>query len=64
MKALASCLRAEGGWYADLRVGDERVIVFAGRVYRYARGDAAVSAEARAHGRSMGVPEHQLDWQH
>ncbi|MFC1437574.1 hypothetical protein ABUW04_04825 [Streptacidiphilus sp. N1-10] len=62
-EALAGCLRAEGGWYADLRVGDQRVIVFAGTVYRYARGDTAVRAQARAHGRSVGVPEHQLDWQ-
>ena len=61
-EALASNLLADGGWYADLRVGDERVIVFAGRVFRYRRGDTVVRAEAQAHGRSVGVPGHQLDW--
>jgi hypothetical protein len=33
-----------------------------GRVFRYPRGDSAGRAQAAAYGRSVGVPENQLDW--
>ncbi|MFF4055971.1 hypothetical protein ACFYZ8_14545 [Streptomyces sp. NPDC001668] len=60
--ALADALDPELGWYADFVAGDERVVVFAGKVFRYRRGDEAGRAEAVAYGRSTGTPEHQLDW--
>jgi hypothetical protein len=56
-------LDRSNGWYADFSVGDERVVVFAGQVFRYRRGDKAGRAEAVAYGRSVGTPEHQLDWE-
>lgn len=61
-QALAGVLAPELGWYADFVAGDERVVVFADKVFRYRRGDAAGRAEAVAYGRSVGTPEHQLDW--
>jgi hypothetical protein len=61
-RALADVLLADGGWYCDFRAGHDRVVIFAGKVFRYRRGDAAGRADAEAHGRSVGVPEHQLDW--
>jgi hypothetical protein len=61
-EALARALLAEGGWYADFRVGAEHVVVYADRVFRYHRGDKAARAAAEEHGRSLGVPPHQLDW--
>ena len=61
-RALADVLEPVGGWYADFVVGEERVVVFAGKVFRYRRGDEAGRAEAVAHGRAVGTPEHQLDW--
>lgn len=61
-KSLAGSLLTEGGWYADFTVQDEHVVVFADRVFRYPRGDEAGRAEAAAYGRSVGVPDHQLDW--
>jgi hypothetical protein len=61
--ALAAALEPTHGWYADFTAGDERVVVFAGKVFRYRRGDRAGRAEAIAHGRSVGTPEHQLDWE-
>jgi hypothetical protein len=61
--AFAEALEPENGWYADFTAGDERVVVFAGKVFRYRRGDDAGRAEAIAHGRSVGTPEHQLDWE-
>lgn len=61
-ESLARSLLAEGGWYADFRAGDDHVVVFAGKVFRYQRGDQDGRAEAMDYGRTMGVPEHQLDW--
>lgn len=60
--ALAEALEPANGWYADFTAGDERVVVFAGKVFRYRRGDQAGRAEAVAYGRTVGTPEHQLDW--
>jgi hypothetical protein len=59
---LASALEREGGWYADFSVGNEHVVVYAGRVFRYLKGDQSGRAAAQQHGRTMGVPERQLDW--
>jgi hypothetical protein len=61
-QAFAEALEPADGWYADFVAGDERVVVFAGKVFRYRRGDEAGRAEAVAYGRSVGTPEHQLDW--
>ncbi|GAA2901528.1 hypothetical protein Acy02nite_82880 [Actinoplanes cyaneus] len=60
--ALSAGLSAEGGWYADFRSGGEHVVVFAGRIFRYAVGDVAGRDEAVAYGRAVGVPDAQLDW--
>lgn len=52
----------DGPWYVDFRSDREVYVVFPGRVFRYPRGDEAGRAEAIAHGRSIGIPEGQLDW--
>jgi hypothetical protein len=59
---LADVLVAEGGWYADFGVGDDHVVVFAGKVFRYRKGDEAGRAEATEYGLSVGCPADQLDW--
>jgi hypothetical protein len=60
---LAEVLIAEGGWYANFSVGDEQVVVvFAGKVFRYRKGDEAGRAEATRYGLSVGCPADQLDW--
>jgi hypothetical protein len=61
-QALAASLDPVGGWYADFRDGDDHVVVFAGKIFRYGPGDRETYAAAVAHGRQVGVPEHQLDW--
>jgi hypothetical protein len=53
---------APGPWYCDLASDRETVVVFAGRTFRYPRGDHSGRAAAEAHARSVGVPESQLDW--
>jgi hypothetical protein len=52
----------EPGWYTDFRTPKETWVVYSGRIFRYPRGDTSGRAEAAAHGRSLGVPEDQLDW--
>jgi hypothetical protein len=51
-----------GGWYCDFRSDKETFVVFANRVFRYARGDRSGRAEAEGYARSVGVPEAQIDW--
>jgi hypothetical protein len=60
--ALSRSMEASGGWYCDFRTNQETFVVFADRIFRYPRGDADGRAEAEAYGRSVGVPEAQLDW--
>jgi hypothetical protein len=62
VEALSRSLDPSGGWYCDFRTAEETFVVFAGRAFRYVRGDVQVRAEAEAYGRSVGVPEVQLDW--
>lgn len=59
---LADVLIAEGGWFADFSVGEEHVVVFAGKVFRYRNGDQAGRAQATEYGLSVGCPADQLDW--
>lgn len=60
--ALADVLDEHGGWYSHFNVNGETFVIFARRIFRYPSGDAAKRAEAAEYGRSMGVPEPQLDW--
>jgi hypothetical protein len=59
--ALAKVLDAQG-WYADLHTGERSFVVFAGRVFAYARADGQGRAQAEAYARAHGVPEAQIDW--
>lgn len=60
--ALAEALEANGGWYADFHSDAEVIVVFAGHVFRYRRGDDTERARVANYARSVGVPEEQLDW--
>ncbi|MGW4719154.1 hypothetical protein [Nocardia sp. NPDC004260] len=51
-----------GPSYIDFHTADTTFVVFAGRVFRYAPGDAEARSLAVAHGREVGVSEDQLDW--
>jgi len=59
---LERSLEREGGWYCDFRNEHDTFVVFADRTFRYARGDESGRAAASEYGRSLGVPEAQLDW--
>jgi hypothetical protein len=59
---LSGLLQPRGGWYCDFRSADEVFVVFSDQIFRYPRGDRAARAQAEDYGRSVGVPETQLDW--
>jgi hypothetical protein len=59
---LLGALETTGAWYADFHSDTEVTVVFAGRVFRYHRGDKAERAKVEDYARSLGVPEAQLDW--
>jgi hypothetical protein len=50
------------GWYADLRTDDRSFVVFARRVFAYARADARGREQAEAYAHAQGVPAEQVDW--
>lgn len=57
---LAAAL-ANGPWFADFVLGDVRHVVFAGRRFAIHAGDREQRELAQAYGRSVGVPQAQLD---
>jgi hypothetical protein len=54
--------QSAGGWYCDFRSETETFVVFAGRTFRYQRGDATGRAATATYASSVGVPAAQLDW--
>jgi hypothetical protein len=58
---LAESLLAPG-WYVNWNSDAEATVVYPGKIFRYPRGDADGRRAAQEHGRSVGVPEPQLDW--
>ena len=63
--SLASTLATwldEPGWYANFSTLTETFVIYPHRVFHYPRHDERGRAKARAHGRTLGVPEPQLDW--
>ena len=53
----------EPGWYANWATEDEMTVVYADCIFRYRRGDRDGLEAAKDHGRQLGVPEPQLDWE-
>ncbi len=49
------------GWYVNFQSPGKMFVVFPGRIFRYRRSDEAARAKAQAYGRSLGIPEPQLD---
>jgi hypothetical protein len=50
------------GWYIDARQGDEVIVIFPNRIFRYQRGDQAGKTEAQNYALSIGIPPSQVDW--
>ena len=50
------------GWYIDARLGDEVIVIFPDRIFRYRHSDQTGKAEAQAYALTIGVPPSQIDW--
>ncbi|MFF0546408.1 hypothetical protein ACWEVD_04765 [Nocardia thailandica] len=60
-EVFAKALRP-GPWYIDFHSEATTYVVFAGKAFRYATGDAEGRGLVVNHARAVGVPEQQLDW--
>jgi hypothetical protein len=61
-RSLAETLLSECGWYADFSVGNDHVVVFADRVFRYEHGDLKERRKIEEFAATVGVPLQQMDW--
>lgn len=59
-EALSRAMRP--AWYANFSTETHVYVMFEDRVFKYAKGDAQVRAEAQAYAVSVGIPESQVDW--
>lgn len=53
---------SHGAWYADFKNDQTHYVVFPQRIFRIPRAAPAAYEEAKEHGRRLGIPEHQLDF--
>jgi len=49
-------------WYINASTEMHVYVVFPNRVFKYLKGDIIQRQAAKAHGLSLGIPDHQLDW--
>jgi hypothetical protein len=49
-------------WYANLSDDDTEYVVFYKKIFTHKKGDKKGAQKAINYGKSIGVPEHQLDW--
>jgi len=52
----------KGQWYTNFSIHDKQFIIFPGKVFTYNKSDNSLAASAKDYGRSIGIPESQLDW--
>jgi len=49
-------------WYANLSDELTEFVIFQNRIFKHKRGDKEDAKEAIEYGKSIGIPENQLDW--
>lgn len=50
------------GWYVNASTAKHVYVIFPGRVFKYPKGNKAQREAAKQYGRSLAIPESQLDW--
>jgi hypothetical protein len=60
-KKLSYALKPQG-WYINASTIAHVYVIFPNKVFKYRKGDSIQRAEAKQYGRSIDIPEHQLDW--
>jgi len=49
-------------WYANLSNETTEFVIFHNKIFKHQKGNKEEAEEAREYGRSVGIPERQLDW--
>jgi len=49
-------------WYANFSTETHAYVVFAGRFFKYLKGDLQARLDAQQYALSVGVPASQVDW--
>ena len=49
-------------WYINASTASQIYVVFPCKVFTYHKGDGQKRAAAQQYGRSLGIPDSQLDW--
>lgn len=50
-------------WYINISIQNDAYVIFPNKVFKYTKGDIQKRAEAIKYGKSLGIPESQLDWE-
>ena len=58
---LSQALKPQG-WYINASTVAHVYVIFPNKVFKYRKRDGIQRAEAKQYGRSIAIPEHQLDW--
>jgi hypothetical protein len=59
--AMSRVLKLQG-WYINASTDMYVFVIFPNKVFKYLKGDSIEREEAKRYGRSIGIPESQLDW--
>ncbi len=49
-------------WFINGSTDDSVYVIFPGRIFVYRKGDSTQREAARQFGRTLGIPDGQLDW--
>ncbi len=49
-------------WYINASTSNHVYVIFFGKVFTYHKGDSQMRAAAQQYGRSLDIPDSQLDW--
>ncbi len=49
-------------WYANISNSTTEYVIFHEKIFKHKKGNKKDAKEAISYGKSVGIPEHQLDW--
>lgn len=52
----------EGPWYVDFKSSEKIIVIFKNKIFKTKKGDTQEIIKIKEYGRSMGIPEKQLDF--
>ncbi len=50
------------GWYINAETETHEYVIFPGKVFKYRKGNRVQKKAAKRYGRSIDIPDDQLDW--